>query len=606
MQKKILLACRNPQIGYCQAMNIVTSVILIYCGEEDAFWMLVSMCERLLPDYYNTKVVGALVDQGVLEELVQDKIPELHAGLRQLGMMKMISLSWFLTIFLNVLPYKLAVRVVDAFFFDGARALFLLALTILKRNEEFLLTCPDEGEAMMKLTSFFESVLLEPTESGGAPSIGQLLSDAYQTYPDVTREVIDQKRLNHRLEVVQRLEDAAMKNAVRSVSGSTTLSDDELRALFVVVKNEQLARTKQQTYLVDPNATSDKQDPTVPYYEHYKADFASFKKIFRVVSPWPLGETQQELELSLCERLFRLMDSNCDGMLNFKELAQVLDALCRGDHARKLKLLYCLHLPGVVLPGELESPRRPASGCEVDGASGGGGADEVACAAEDFFDGASKAIKEATEGLREGLRLESEPPTSPVSNHAAGRSSTDTTSLTSLHVWLFRQDSKAELKRLPSLPRKNFVLLWKTLHDMFLQPQQQQQKGENSVAAVDFDSQALYDAVTVVSTRLLQIGEVGQRVRRSMSTQAVRDAAADGDEEAEEEADTRTKDEEDDDSDWSVTFEQFLANFLTDSALVAYFDRQVDLAESLRRLDGGRLLQRRESISLKNKSVFYV
>ena len=49
------------------------------------------------------------------------------------------------------------------------------------------------------------------------------------------------------------------------------------------------------------------------------------------------------------------MDANQDGLLNFREVVQLCDVLAKGDHSSKMRLLYCLHLPGMVLPGKLDS-----------------------------------------------------------------------------------------------------------------------------------------------------------------------------------------------------------------------------------------------------------
>lgn len=64
----------------------LASVLLIYCEEEDAFWLLVVICETLSPDYYCPSMIGALVDQEVLLSLMKQYLPSSHTKIVQSGM----------------------------------------------------------------------------------------------------------------------------------------------------------------------------------------------------------------------------------------------------------------------------------------------------------------------------------------------------------------------------------------------------------------------------------------------------------------------------------------------------------------------------------------
>ncbi|XP_078682548.1 TBC1 domain family member 9-like isoform X1 [Branchiostoma floridae x Branchiostoma belcheri] len=350
-------AFRNPNIGYCQAMNIVTSVLLLYASEEEAFWLLVALCERLLPDYYNTKVVGALVDQGVFEDLTQEYLPQLYDRLDELGVISMISLSWFLTLFLSVMPFNSAVSIMDVFFFDGARVIFQLALTILDNNTTSLLDCRDDGEAMQALGEYLDNVTNRDSTFPSISSsnfsskshessvdVGDLIKESYQKYYWIASDTIDKMRFKHRLKVIQGLEDSNKRNIVRSVSSDVPFSNEEMEELYDIFKEEYLSACYWGAGVYsDP---WEKLDPSIPFYMQLKVNFEQFKTLFLALSPWGVGMHADAMAL----RAFRVMDVNSDGMVNFKEFAWCLYMMCKAELPDRLKLIYRLHIPPALLP----------------------------------------------------------------------------------------------------------------------------------------------------------------------------------------------------------------------------------------------------------------
>lgn len=477
-------AFRNPNIGYCQAMNIVTSVLLLYAKEEEAFWLLVALCERMLPDYYNTRVVGALVDQGVFEELAGDYVPQLYDCMQDLGVIATISLSWFLTLFLSVMPFESAVVVVDCFFYEGIKVIFQLALAVLEANVDKLLECKDDGEAMTVLGRYLDSVTNKDSTLPPIPHLHSLLSDdvkpsqevdifrlirtSYEKFGAIRADLIEQMRFKQRLKVIQTLEDATKRNVVRTIVTETAFTIDELEELYALFKAEHLTSCY---WGGNVNAT-DRNDPSLPYLEQYRIDFEQFKGMFALLFPWACGAHSDVL----AARIFRLLDENGDSLINFREFVSGLSAACHGDLTEKLKLLYKMH----VLSDLCQDQEEPDSAFE---------------ATQYFFEDITPDCTHVIgleprnkQGVEEGFVAVS-------LKTNKGKKTNGQENRNYLRMWAQEKAKSGAANALPKLNQGQFIELCKTMYNMFSE---------------DPCEQELYHATAAVTSLLLEIGEVGK------------------------------------------------------------------------------------------------
>uniref|UniRef100_A0A7N5ZQP1 TBC1 domain family member 9B n=1 Tax=Anabas testudineus TaxID=64144 RepID=A0A7N5ZQP1_ANATE len=573
-------AHRNPGIGYCQAMNIVTSVLLLYCTEQEAFWLLVALCERMLPDYYNTRVVGALVDQGVFEELTRAFLPLLYEHMQELGVISTISLSWFLTLFLSVMPFDSAVLLVDCFFYEGIKVIFQVALAVLHDNMDALLSCNDEGEAMTILGRYLDNVVNKQTvtppiphlhallTSGDEPpreiDIFDLIKSSYEKFGSLRSDVIEQMRFKQRLKVIQSLEDTAKRSVVRAMMTESAFSIEELEELYCLFKSKHMT----SCYWGSSSSAAERHDPSLPYLEQYRIDPVQFTQLFTALAPWVCGGHTP----SLSTRLFRLLDQNQDGLVNFKEFITGLSGMYHGDMTEKLKLLYKLHLP----PGN-SSP------------------------------------EEKVKDYRYYLRM-----------------------------WAKEKELKREtIKDLPRMNQEQFIEFCKTLYNMFSEEPLEQEL-YHSIATVASlllrigevgkkfnNGSKKSESIDAQALPLDPQGEEGPSEEGSADAQVCR-ALADAQLEP---AALQTSDEEirddtsassysvvssgslqcediaDDtvliggglrqgstlDADWSITFEQVLASLLTEPPLVDYFEKKRDIQSKMAACKAQRAVERQIS-----------
>lgn len=230
----------NEEVGYCQAMNIVVAALLIYMSESQAFFLLSALCDRLLPGYYSTTMYGTLLDQRVFESLVEKTMPILWEHLVKSDVqLSVVSLPWFLSLYINSMPLIFAFRVLDVFFLEGPKVLFQVGLAILRINGEELLDATDDGAFISVLKSYFSRLDESAHPRSENPKLRavtrfqELMVVAFKEFSSITQSTISEQRLKYKDGVLNNIESFAKRTSIRNLGpDSKRLSVDELGALY--------------------------------------------------------------------------------------------------------------------------------------------------------------------------------------------------------------------------------------------------------------------------------------------------------------------------------------------------------------------------------------
>jgi hypothetical protein len=88
-------------------VNVISAtLLLVHSTDEEAFWGLVAIIERILPEgYFTPDLIASRADQRVLKRLVRELCPRVHVHLQRLGVdLEAITFNWFLSVFTDCLP----------------------------------------------------------------------------------------------------------------------------------------------------------------------------------------------------------------------------------------------------------------------------------------------------------------------------------------------------------------------------------------------------------------------------------------------------------------------------------------------------------------------
>ncbi|KAI1774893.1 TBC domain-containing protein [Hypoxylon cercidicola] len=219
----------NPRIGYCQSLNFLAGLLLLFVEtEEHAFWLLNIITRVYLPGTHEMSLEGANVDLGVLMSSLREAMPGVWAKIggeldgtdavwplrwkhrhapepTQLPPITLCMTAWFMSCFIGTLPIESTLRVWDVFFYEGSKTLFRIALAIFKIGESEIKAVGDPME-------IFQVVQTIPRRLIDSNGLMEACFKRRNGFGHLSQETVEQKRQERRNLVKAEREMLARKN----------------------------------------------------------------------------------------------------------------------------------------------------------------------------------------------------------------------------------------------------------------------------------------------------------------------------------------------------------------------------------------------------------
>ncbi|KAK3045044.1 hypothetical protein LTS18_014707, partial [Coniosporium uncinatum] len=153
--------------------------------------------------------------------------------------LSVVSLPWFLSLYINSMPLVFAFRVLDCFFLEGPKVLFQIGLAILRINGEELLDASDDGAFISVLKSYFSKLDESAHPKSENPKLRavtrfqELMVVAFKEFAAITQSTISDLRAKHKDAVLDSIETFAKRTSIRNLGpDSKRLSVNDLGLLY--------------------------------------------------------------------------------------------------------------------------------------------------------------------------------------------------------------------------------------------------------------------------------------------------------------------------------------------------------------------------------------